>query len=277
MRPIATVIWIICFASVILFTSLSCDKGSTTTSPSSEESTQNTEQETVVQPVQAVCILDELAFWSGPSTKKGYKNYNLKKGEIVTWLGTQETEQDDDRKRKFYGISLSDGSEGWALAAYIVPNADPAAVVDKTSIYSKNSLISKTDSSFEALDILVLVEIQDNWLKVVGRFKENPVWIKPGKTTRAEVDIAVANQATRALAEKDRESLKEKLTGILEEEAFTDSIFIPLVQARLQELLDEERAEEQALDESDQTAEDVLPGDSPGESSGTVDLETQSE
>jgi len=271
----ATAIRIICFVSLFLITILSCGEGSRTPPPSSEDSKQNAAQETVVQPVQAVCILDELAFWSDPSTKKGYKNYNLKKGEIVTWMGIQETEQDDDRKRKFYSISLSDGSEGWALAAYIVPNAEPAAVVDKTSIYSKNSLISKTESSFDALDILALVEVQDNWLKVVGRFKENPVWIKPGKITRAEVDIAVANQATRALAEKDRESLKEKLTGILEEEAFTDSIFIPLVQARLQELLDEERAEEQALDESDQTTENFLTEH--GQSSGTVDTETQSE
>ena len=230
-----------------------------------------------MQPVPAVCILDELAFWSGPSTKKGYKNYNLKKGEIVTWLGTQETEQDDERKRKFLRISLSDGSEGWALAAYIMPNAEPAAVVDKTSIYSKNSLISKTDSSFEALDIIALVEIQDDWLKVVGRFKESPVWIKPGKTTRAEVDIAVANQAKRALAEKDRETLKEKLTSILEEEAFTDSIFIPLVQARLQELLDEERAEEESLGESDQSTEHALPWDSSEESSGSDDQGTNSE
>lgn len=277
MRLKTTAIWIIGFASVILFTSLSCDKGSTTASPPSEESTQNTEQETVVQPVQAVCILDELAFWSAPSTKKGYKNYNLKKGEIVTWLGTQETEQDDERKRKFFRISLSDGSEGWALAAYIMPNAEPAAVVDKTSIYSKNSLISKTDSSFEALDIIALVEIQDDWLKVVGRFKESPVWIKPGKTTRAEVDIAVANQAKRALAEKDRETLKEKLTSILEEEAFTDSIFIPLVQARLQELLDEERAEEESLGESDQSTEHAFPWDSSEESSGSNDQGTNSE
>jgi hypothetical protein len=271
----AAVIRIICFASVILITSLSCGKGKKTASLTSEDSDQNAEQETVVQPVQAVCILDELAFWSSPSTKKGYKNYNLKKGEIVTWLGTQETEQDDDRKRKFYGISLSDGSEGWALAAYIVPDAEPAVVVDKTSIYSKNSLISKTDSSFEALDIIALVEIQDEWLKVVGRFKENPVWIKPGKTTRAEVDIAVANQASRALAEKDRETLKEKLTGILEEEAFTDSIFIPLIQAHLQELLDEERTEEQAFDESDRTAEDFL--SEHGQTGRTNDMETKPE
>ncbi len=256
MRPKNPTLWILCFASVILFTSLGCNKTSRSASASSDESTQQKGQPKVVQPVQAVCILDDLAFWSSPSTKKGYKNYNLKRGEIITWLGIEESERDDDRKRKFYKLSLSDGSEGWALADYIVPDSEPAAIVDKTSIYSKNSLISKTEFSFDPLDIIAVVETHDDWLKVVGRFKDNPVWIKPGNMTRSEVDIAVANQTIRALAEKDRETYKEKLTAILEEEAFTDSIFIPLVRARLQELLDEERAQEVDLPDSDQASED---------------------
>ena len=53
----ATVIRVICFVSVFLITILSCGEGSRTASPSSEDSKQNAAQETVVQPVQAVCIL----------------------------------------------------------------------------------------------------------------------------------------------------------------------------------------------------------------------------
>jgi hypothetical protein len=264
-----TVSGFLCVASVVLFTSLGCEKGQNTETPEAEESAQSEDQIQVVQPVQAVCILDELAFWAGPSTKKGYKHYNLKKGEIVTWLGKQEAEQDDDRKRKYFNIRLSDGSEGWALAAYIVPNAEPAAVVDKTSIYSKNSLISKTDSSFEAVDIVALVEIQDDWLKVVGSYKESPVWIKPGSITKAEVDIAVANQTQRALASEDQETRRQKLIGILEEEAFTDSIFIALVQSQLQEILDKERDEKESPDEREEAAEEEIKDETDRESGGS--------
>lgn len=195
------------------------------------------EGELVLQPVQAVCLYDGLSFWSGPSTKTGYQNYEIKKGEAVTWLGKKAKEEDDDREREYLHIRLSDGSEGWVLAVFLAVEAEPAALIEKASIYSKNNLISKTDLSYEPLDIVAVLEKQVEWVKVRGSFNTPEYWIKPGKLTFAEVDIAVAYQYMKGQEESEEKEKAERFVrDILEEEAFTDSIFIPGIQAEVQEI-----------------------------------------
>ena len=234
-----------------------CEKGTKIEpKPSSEEeTTPEQEPELITKPVQAVCIFDGLSFWNSPSTKKGYQYYEIRKGESLTFLGKREKEQDDKRAREFLNIRLSDGSEGWAIASFIVIDSEPAAVIEKVSIYSKNNLISKTSSSYEPMDILAVLEKQDEWIRVKGYFSSPDYWIRPGNLTFAEVDIAVAYQYMKAMDEKEDSLIKEKLTkDILEEEAFTDSIFIPRVQAEVQAILDREleaQEEESESSESD--------------------------
>jgi hypothetical protein len=220
------------------------------------------------QPVSAVCIYNGLAFWEGPSTKKGFKNYYLRKGEILTWLGESAVEEDDERQREFYHIRLSDGSEGWALADFIVAEGEPFAVAARTTIYNKNSLISKTDSFFEPLDIITVLEKQDDWWRVIGSYKSRQYWIRPGNVTNAEVDIAVANQVLTALGERDVSARKKRLEDILDEVAFTDSIFMPNVQEHLQEILD---AEEKA--QSPESQEEGVGGEATDSESGTGENE----
>jgi hypothetical protein len=247
-----------------------CEKGTKIEpKPSSEEeTTSEQEPELITKPVQAVCIFDGLSFWNSPSTKKGYQNYEIRKGESLTFLGKREKEQDDKRSREFLNIRLSDGSEGWGISSFIVIDAEPAAVIEKVSIYSKNNLISKTSSSYEPMDILAVSEKQDEWIKVKGYFSSPDYWIKPGNLTFAEVDIAVAYQYMKAMDEKEDSLIKEKLIkDILEEEAFTDSIFIPKVQAEVQAILDREREAQE--DESESAAPDGQPKEESGSSEST--------
>jgi len=214
--------------------------------PETEESEE--EPELIVQPVQAVCLFDDLSFWAGPSTKTGYLNYEIKKGEAVTWLGKTATEEDDDRKREYLNIRLTDGSEGWALAGFIAVDAEPAALIEEASIYRKNNLISKTDLNYEPMDIVAVLEKQEEWIKVRGSWNTPEYWIKPGNLTYAEVDIAVAYQYLKAQEEPDDTARRQRLVqDILEEAAFTDSIFAPRIQAEVQEILDQEA---EALEEA---------------------------
>lgn len=223
----------------------------------------------IVQPVQAVCLFDGLSIWAGPSTKKGYLNYEIKKGEAITWLGKSAKEEDDDREREFLNIRLTDGTEGWALSGFIAVEAEPATLIEQASIYSKNNLISKTDLHFEPMDIVAVLEKQDEWIKVRGTYNRPEYWIKPGNLSYAEVDIAVAYQYLKAQEEKDDTAKKDRLiSDILEEEAFTDSIFIPKIQAEVQEITDTEaKALEEAESEEFGPLEDRESGDRP-ETSG---------
>ena len=211
-----------------------------TPSPQTGEQTvaEETAEEAKRQPVQAVCIYDGLYFRSGPSAAEGAVA-RLKRGEIVTWLGNAVVDAQDERKWEFYDLRLTDGSVGWALSYYIVPEAEPAAVVSRTSIYEKNNLISKTEDSVEPLDIIAVIEEQDDWMKVVRNDKSKEFWLKPGHITKAEVDIAVANQTLNALGVAALEERLEKLQAILEDDVFTDSIFIPMIDSFVQEIQNE--------------------------------------
>jgi hypothetical protein len=245
--PILAGFLIFGFAAILLLSA--CTK-ETEPAASTEGSTETASEEDptlIVQPVQAVCLFDGLSIWAGPSTKKGYLNYEIKKGEAITWLGKSAKEEDDDRERDFLNIRLTDGTEGWAIAAFIAVEAEPATLIEQASIYSKNNLISKTDLHFEPMDIVAVLEKQEEWIKVRGAYNRPEYWIKPGNLSFAEVDIAVAYQYLKAQEEKDDSSRKDSLVSdILEEEAFTDSIFIPKIQAEVQEII---AAEAKALEE----------------------------
>lgn len=228
------------FTLVFLLTGCGDKSAPVSPSPTEESASEKEEPEEdaapVSQPVQAVSIYDGLYFRNGPSSNETAV-YRLKKGEIVTWMGESAVDQRDERKWEFFRIRLTDGSDGWALSYYIVPEATPAAVISRASIYSKNNLISKTDENLEPMDIIAVLEEQDEWLKVVFDDKAREFWIKPGHISKAEVDIAVANQVMNALSVESDEEKAEKLKAVLDEEAFTDSIFIPLIESDLQEIL----------------------------------------
>jgi hypothetical protein len=248
--PLAAVGFLVLgFAVILLLSGCTKEAEPTTKTDDTTETAEEKESTLIVQPVQAVCLFDGLSIWAGPTTKKGYLNYEIKKGEAITWLGKSAKEEDDDREREFLNIRLTDGTEGWALAAFIAVDAEPATLLEQASIYSKNNLISKTDLHYEPMDIVAVLEKQDEWIKVRGAYNRPEYWIKPGNLSYAEVDIAVAYQYLKAQEEKDDTAKKDRLiSDILEEEAFTDSIFIPKVQAEVQEIMD---AEAKALEEAE--------------------------
>jgi hypothetical protein len=187
-------------------------------------------------------VADRLAFWSGPTQKDGFTGYYIKSGEVVTWLGVSEQDK-DDQNREFLKVRLSDGTEGWALAAYIVPEAKAAAVTEETTVYKQNNLISRTDADLQPMDIVAVIEEQEDWVRVAKGGRSNVSWIKPGALTFAEVDVAVAYHAGQAHKIEGAAQRKERLEVLLEEEAFQDSIFIPAIRAEVEELEEKESPE----------------------------------
>ena len=209
------------------------------------------EPEVQIDPIPVVCIHDSLSLWEGPSLKSGYMNYEIQRGEPgLYWLGKAENVTEDGQEREFYNVRLSDGREGWVLAYYIVPEARSYALIEKTTIFANNNLAAITDRNLEEMTIIaVLEEYEDGWHKIVDNNKNESLWIKTKNLTDAEVDIAVANQAYKASIATDKKDRKDRLKNILEEDAFTDSIFIPVVASKLQDIIDEENAERKRLEQ----------------------------
>ena len=192
------------------------------------------------KPVQAVCIFDNLAYWKEPSSKSEFVG-RLRKGEMVTWLGETEKGLDTNNKERDYlRIRDSADREAWVMGEYIVPDAKSAAVLREATIYTKKSLISRSDEKHQPLEILAVVEEEKDWVEVISSSKSSVRWIKPGKLTYEEADISVAYQASRFLDEKDKgrrkEKLEELLSELIREDSYKNSAYIPLLQVYLDEL-----------------------------------------
>ena len=200
-----------------------------------------TEANSEPEPVQAVCIYNNLAYWTSPNENTRKQAGYLKKGELVMWLGKTERAKDTNgNERDYYNIRDAEGKETWALADWLVPDSKPAAIVSETTVFDKKSLITKSDFKYQPLDIVAVMSEEDDWVKVVGDRKTHQNWIKPGALTYAEVDIAVANMAYPLKSEKNETVKMEKTAELVKELAadtvLSNSIFLEPLREMLAEL-----------------------------------------
>lgn len=219
-----------------------------------DQSKQKTEEEitpTVTKEVTAVCIWDGASLRSEPSRKAKLLS-TISLGEQVTWLG--ETAVDStDKNREYYKIKLSDGKEGWTSSYLLVPKAKAAAITQKAFIYKRPNLITVLDDFFEPMNMVAVISEEDDWLEVVGNKKKKKGWIKNRDISFNEVDVAVAILTTKALAEKDMEKQRERISAIVNNPAFVGSIFLP----KLREMLGPvENLQKESADTS--TTEDAV-------------------
>jgi hypothetical protein len=217
-----------------------CDKKPEDTATTGEDSGEDTEDEVVYEPVQAVCIYHygaELSFREEPSVESKRMG-SLTKGEIITFLGQKATGPGDNGKEyEFYKIQRLDGTQGWAWSRFIVPDSKPAVAVENTVTYNQPSDVQiNIDFELEAMSIIAIIEDNGNWLKVIYEEKDKTYWIKPGTLSYAEIDIALANKVNLALGRSSDENKIEDLEKLLDIDAFKDSIFINQIHEKLFEL-----------------------------------------
>ncbi|MFQ5823414.1 MAG: SH3 domain-containing protein [bacterium] len=193
-----------------------------------DQSKQQTEQQTtpMIKPeVVAVCIWDGASLRSEPSRKAKLLS-TISLGEQVIWLGDTVVDS-TDKNREYYKIKLSDGKEGWTSSYLLVPKAKAAAITQKAFIYKRPDLLTVTDDFFEPMNMVAVVSEADDWLEVVGNKRKKKGWIKNRDISYKEADVAVTILTTKALAEKDAEKQREKITAIINNPDFAGSIFLP--------------------------------------------------
>ncbi|WP_109830106.1 SH3 domain-containing protein [Reichenbachiella versicolor] len=217
--------------STLLFVACSSKKSSTS-SETESESIEVSAEETKPSTVEAVCIWDGILVRKSPDSKaKSLASISL--GESLKSLG-----QDSTNKRTYTLVELNDGTQGWALKDFIVPEAKAAVVVNETTLYSRPDLVTKTDKVFKPMDILAVMEEQDSWMKVKGKRSGakwmDEGWIKGNNVSYSSIDIAGAKFTSQAFSIKDDSKKKEELENILSNTDLTESTFNSLIKDSLE-------------------------------------------
>lgn len=244
-------------ASLFLFYACSDSKQN-----SSDETTEVVREE-VTTVSEGVCIWDKIALRDKPEEKgKWLTSINL--GEKVTYLDETKTDDSGNKPREYVKVQLIDGKEGWALKDFIVIDGKAAVLSEDTEIYQRPDLLAKSGKSFSKMDVVAITAEKDDWLEITGKRKEGnwieSGWIKAGNLSRQDVDIAVAVYAKKAFEIKEKSKQEEELKKIVDNQDFSESIFMadlnevlaPPLQA---ELKDDEIEVEELIIEEDQEDE----------------------
>ncbi|MEM6831723.1 MAG: hypothetical protein AAGA66_17265 [Bacteroidota bacterium] len=219
--------------------------GCTSTSTQSEQAVA---EEMLPDTVAAVCVWDNISVRSIPSSDGKWLT-SISVGEAIKYLSIDSVEA-SKKKRVYSKVLLADGKVGWALKDFIVPNGKVAVFLAENVIYKRPDLLTKSDKSFDYMNIVAIKSSQDGWLEVVGRRGEDDWimtgWVKDNNLSQDPIDVAVAKFGGKALAQKDEAKKVEMINEILNNADFSSSKFIPVLENLLDEVTEEPAMEEPA-------------------------------
>ena len=131
------------------------------------------------------------------------------------------------------------------MSEYVIAlNAQPAVITETTSIYRRPDLITITDKEFEPMELVAVLDKKNEWIDVMGKQREKRGWIQAKAISSVDADIAVALLTNKAYDEKNINETKDKIKSILENDQFSNSIFIDEVRKKYRNLLQEKSREE---------------------------------
>jgi len=187
--------------------------------------------------IQAVCVFEGIALRAEPN-QNGKWLSGIALGEKMTSLS--ETKHDDVGKVDYLKVRLSDGTEGWASANFVIPNAKPAAITASSFFYKRPDLSTVTDKAFEPLDFVAVTNDQGDWLEVTGKRRKNNYvekgWLNKTGISFDDKDVAVASMTAKAMSNKDAAKRKADLEKILKNSAVASSGLIGEVQKLLSDM-----------------------------------------
>ncbi|WKK76426.2 SH3 domain-containing protein [Marivirga salinae] len=224
---------------------------------SGNENKETTEQTTAKE--EAPKKVDAVSIWDGISVRKepssdGKWISSISLGEKVLMTGKTAVDSSEDN-REYVEIKLGDDKQGWVVSGFVVEGTAVAAVRE-AQIFKRPDLLTKTDKSFNPMDVLALIDTKDEWVEVKGK-RQGDKWFSSGWVKRTdlsdnEVDIAVAVYAQKALAIEEEEKRIEAIQEILENESFTSSQFMVDLKDELNDLnSDEEELMAEPTEEMD--------------------------
>lgn len=182
--------------------------------------------------VIGISIWDRISTRSEPK-RSSRSNTLLSLGESFLYLDSSAIDSAYNNT-KFLKVRLSDSSEVWVYDFASVLNAKPAVLTSDVPIYMRPDLLTITEKSLHAMEIIAVVEEWDEWIKVVNEKSEQTGWIKKDVVTYNTIDIALALLAKRKLEEQDSEERVKNLEELLKKNPYPNSIFISELRNKLE-------------------------------------------
>jgi hypothetical protein len=184
--------------------------------------------------IPSVCIWDKATVRSEPS-QKGKWISSIALGEKILCLGEDKIDS-SDKNRKYYKVRLSDGKEGWVSEYSLSIDAKPSVAMLKTPIYLRPDLVTVTDKEFTLMEFIAVSKPENEWCEAKGSEGKKKGWIKSSSVSFKDEDITVALLAGKALAETDKDRKRQKIESIVNNPAFSGSIFINSLNSFLEEM-----------------------------------------
>lgn len=177
----------------------------------------------------AVCVWDNISLKETPA-ENGKWLSAISIGEKIMFLDEIKEDSTGKKKVKYYKIQLKDNKTGWVQSDFIVLKSKPAVISSKVEVYSRPDLLTRTGKNYDAMDIVAVSSEQNGFIEVNGKRKDGKWietgWIKSNGVSYADIDIAVAKYARKALEIKDNNKRIEAIKEIKDNPDFKASIFI---------------------------------------------------
>lgn len=175
-------------------------------------------QEPVFQEIQGVITYNGLWLREEPD---GNGVRQLDAGEIVTVIG--EVLDESDGNIRLRPIRISDGTEGFVSAWFVIPDSIPAVIIGEAKIYSEPKLSKLT--SIEPLTPMTIVAVsnessKDGFIKISYKNSDDYArldeYIKDGLISTDQKDIQASLLYSLAMAQDDPEMKFEFLSSAQE-------------------------------------------------------------
>lgn len=213
----------IILASIFFLNIIAC----THTAPEEIESSVSEDHQVI-----GVSTWDRISVRSEPRRKSNTVTL-LSLGESFTYLDSFAIDS-AYRNTKFLKARLSDSSLVWVYDFAAVLNAEPAVMTHMVPLYLRPDLLTITGENLNVMEIVAVVEEWDNWIKIVNEKNEKVGWIKKELVSYNTIDLALALLAKRKLEEQDTEQKIKNLEELIDNNPYSNSIFVAELQKRLE-------------------------------------------
>ena len=205
----------------IILLAFGCNKPTENTNDASVE-------EVIENQISAICLWNNLSLRESPGDDGTFiTSVNL--GEKLDFLDSIYTDESSSKKYRYANVKLSDGKTGWIREDLIAIDAQLAVITETASICKRADLLTKTDKSFEEMDVVAVKSTSEGWAEIKGIIKGGTWftegWVQESALSYRTPDITDAILVSRALTLEDSVKKYEELKRVYEIEYEDYSVF----------------------------------------------------
>lgn len=215
----------------------------------SNETQSNTPEEQPVEKVKAVSLYNYSKYGLGvykdmANLKKSIAHIKL--GEEITSMGITAVDTSSEKKREYLKVELSDGTQGWCYANYVIPNSYPGVIVEATPVYERPDILTKmAKKEYAELEIVAVMESKGEWLKVKGINLMKEGWINKKSISNKKEEVASAIMARYEIFDVKGNLLEENIKKFVESAPYPNTMVVSTIREMMSP--EDEAADEELI------------------------------